>query len=289
MIVSASYRTDIPAFHGDWFMNRLDAGFCQVANPHGGKPYRVEMTAEAVDGFVFWTRNVGPFMDGLTEIRRRGLPFVVQFTITGYPRVLEPSVVDADRAIAQLRSIAERFGSRAVVWRYDPILLTSLTGGDWQRANFSRLATAIGGVCDEVVFSFADFYAKTRRNLSHAARDHGFTWAEPPIEERRALLHDLAAIARDNGLRPTLCVEPDLVAPGIAAASCIDAARLSDVAGKRISAREKGNRPGCACAESRDIGAYDSCVQGCVYCYAVRDPAAARDRFTRHDAWSEAL
>jgi hypothetical protein len=33
MIISASYRTDIPAFFGEWFMNRLRAGICKVVNP----------------------------------------------------------------------------------------------------------------------------------------------------------------------------------------------------------------------------------------------------------------
>jgi hypothetical protein len=289
MIVSASYRTDIPAFHGAWFLARLAAGRCAVANPHGGKPYDVALDRRSVDGFVFWTRNSGLFEDGLAEVRRRGFPFVVQFTITAYPRALEPSVIDSDRAVAQLSAIARRHGRRAAVWRYDPILLTSLTGADWHRRNFARLAAALRGACDEVVLSFADFYVKTRRNLASAASSHGFTWREPAVEERRRLVGELAAIAHDHRLRPTLCVEPELASPAVAAASCIDAARLSDIAGKPIAARRKGNRPGCACAESRDIGAYDSCAQGCVYCYAVRDKAAAQAFFARRDAMAEML
>jgi hypothetical protein len=289
MIVSASYRTDIPAFHGAWFMNRLAAGFCRVANPHGGKPYQVALTRDAVDGFVFWTRNAQPFMENLGEIRRRGYPFIVQFTITGYPRAIEPSVIETERAVAQVHAIAAAFGPRSVVWRYDPILLTSLTDADWQRANFERLAKAIGGASDEVVLSFADFYAKTRRNLARAGEAHGFAWRQPAFDQQRELLDDLAEIALANGLAATLCVEPELIRDDIAAARCIDAIRLSDVAGRQIPARAKGNRPGCACAESRDIGAYDSCMQGCVYCYAVRDPAAAQAHFRKRDATAEML
>jgi hypothetical protein len=289
MIISASYRTDIPAFYGAWFMNRLAAGDCRVANPYGGPDYTVALTREAVDGFVFWTKNAGPFLDHLPEVRRRGFPFVVQLTITGYPRALEASVPEPARAAAQLHAIAARFGARAALWRYDPILLTSATETDWHRATFARLAQALRGATDEVVVSFASFYAKTKTNLAAAARRRGFTWREPEIEEQRALLLSLATIAADAGLRLTLCAQPELVVAGTEAARCIDAARLSDVAGRAIAAPRKGNRPGCACAESRDIGAYDSCPHGCVYCYAVRRPAQARDRFRAHDPASDCL
>ncbi len=94
MIISASYKTDIPAFYGDWFRRRLVDGYCRMINPYGRQHYRVPLTADAVDGFVFWTRNVGPFVDTLESIHDR-FPFIVQFTITGYPRALERSVIEA--------------------------------------------------------------------------------------------------------------------------------------------------------------------------------------------------
>src|SRR5262249_14115705 len=124
MIISASYRTDIPAFYGRWFMKRLEAGFCRVMSPYGGAPSTVPLTRGAVDGFVFWSRNPAPFLAQLDEVKRRGFPFILQMTITGYPRPLEASVPAAARAAALLRAVAERFGPRAAVWRYDPILLT---------------------------------------------------------------------------------------------------------------------------------------------------------------------
>lgn len=34
MIISASYKTDIPTFYGDWFVNRLRAGYCKTLNPY---------------------------------------------------------------------------------------------------------------------------------------------------------------------------------------------------------------------------------------------------------------
>ncbi|HZD26158.1 MAG TPA: DUF1848 domain-containing protein [Alphaproteobacteria bacterium] len=286
MIVSASYRTDIPAFHAAWFARRLAAGYALVANPYGGPPYRVSLDPADVDGYVFWTRNAAPFRDALEAVRAQGVPFVVQFTATGYPRALEPSVIAPEMAVAQLRGLARRYGPRVAVWRYDPVLLSDLTPPAFHRDRFAELAAALKGSVDEVVLSFAQAYRKTRRNLERAGRRHGFTWQDPPDDKKQALLAEFAGIAADHSITATICSQPGL---GGTPAACIDAARLADVAGRPLRARRKGNRPGCLCAESRDIGAYDSCPHGCVYCYAVSDRDRAVANHRRHDPEAEFL
>ena len=288
MIVSASYRTDISAFYASWFMNRLRAGRCQVANPYGGGSYSVALTPEAVDGFVFWTRNLRPLLPHLDEIRRVA-PFIVQFTVTGYPRVLETSVIAVAGAIAQLQELGRRFGARAAVWRYDPIVLTGELDAEAHATGFAALAQALAGTVDEVVLSVVHPYRKTSRNLDRAARRFGFAWRDPPADEKQALLAQLAAIARRHRIAPTLCSQPELLVPGLREARCIDAGRLADVAQCPVTARESGNRPGCRCALSRDIGAYDTCPHGCVYCYAVADRDRALARFRAHDPAADCL
>ncbi|HYM29973.1 MAG TPA: DUF1848 domain-containing protein [Candidatus Cybelea sp.] len=282
MIVSASYRTDIPAYYGAWFRRRLAEGFCRVTNPYGGAAYRVPLTPDEAEAFAFWTRNVGPFMGVLDELAEAGRPFVVQFTITGYPRALEPGVLDTDTAAAQVEALAARFGRRAVVWRYDPVVTSSLTPAAFHRENFALLARRLVRSTDEVVLSFAHGYKKMLRNMTAASLQHRFTWDDPAPQQKRELLADLAAIAAGLGIKPSLCAQPDLLVPGVSPARCIDGGRLSEVAGRPIAARQKGNRPACDCAESRDIGAYDSCAQGCAYCYAVRDRATAQARLKAH-------
>jgi len=284
MIVSASYRTDIPAFYGQWFMNRLDAGECRVANPYNGRDYTVSLRRDDVDGLVFWTKNMAPFFPALQEIHRRGLPFVIQHTINGYPAALERSVPDSEQSVALLKRAANDFGTRAIVWRYDPVIETDLTPPDWHLATFARLAAALRGATDEVVVSFAQIYRKTRKNLDAAAQNQSFAWRDPGAGEKRSFAARLAGIAADNRMRLAICSQPSLTVDGIGPAKCIDADRLSDVAGRPIAARTKGNRPGCLCSESRDIGAYDSCPMGCAYCYAVRDRNAAQMFQKSHDA-----
>ncbi len=171
MIISASYKTDIPTFYGEWFMNRLHAGKCRMVNPYNQQMIDVSLKTEDVDGFVFWTKNIGPFMKHLPEIRRRGFAFVVQHTINGYPRELEHSVVDDAKSIENVRQIAQEFGPRTCVWRYDPIVFSSLTPEDFHRRNFEQIARKLSGAVDEVVVSVAQVYRKTQRNMDVAAEE----------------------------------------------------------------------------------------------------------------------
>ena len=151
MIISASYRTDIPSFYGDWFINRLRAGYCNALNPYNRRVLRISLLPEDVSGFVFWTKNIGPFLKNLPEIQAHGSPFVVQYTITGYPHALERAVVDAVKSVEHLHRLAESYGPRVGVWRYDTIICSTLTPRDWHVRTFANLARQLEGATDEVV------------------------------------------------------------------------------------------------------------------------------------------
>jgi len=290
MIISASFRTDIPAFYGEWFLRRLEAGHCLVKNPYDGKPFSVSLRREHVDGFFFWTKNLGPFAKKLEILKTRGYPFIVSYSITGYPRELERSVVSAEKAIDHLRRVAGDFGSRRAVWRYDPILITSLTDFDFHRRNFDRLARDLAGSTDEVVVSFAEMYRKTKRHLFTAAEKFHFSWEDPSDDQKREFLIELAQIAQARGLKFSLCAQRQYLSREINDAVCIDVQRLSDVAGLSIHGTKPGHRgKRCGCYQSRDIGVYNSCLHGCAYCYAVESREQAREFYQRHDATAESL
>ncbi len=289
MIISASYKTDIPTFYGDWFINRLNVGYCKMVNPYGGQIYTVSLKREDVDGFVFWTKNLGPFLDKLPLIKERGFPFMIQYAINGYPRELETSVVDAKRSIEHIKQVHDLYGPRVPVWRYDTIIFTSLTPIDFHLRNFERIAGELEGFTDEVVVSFAQIYRKTKRNVDRAAKKHGFTWHDPEHEVKFKLAEDLAAVARSCGMQLTMCSQRQFLAPGVEDARCLDARRLSDIAGKPVTAKLKGNRADCGCYAARDIGAYNTCPHGCVYCYAVSNSKTAQERYKKHDPEGEFL
>jgi DNA repair photolyase len=261
---------------------------------HGEKPLftktsRFALDQDSVDGFVFWTRRLGTFMDILDRLADRGTPFVIQFTITDYPRALEPAVVDWRRGVEEIQEVARRHGPNVVVWRYDPVFISDLTPAAFHVEQVSRLAERLAGATDEMVVSFAQIYRKTRRNTDRAAEKHSFDWSDPLDDAKRRLLENLGKIATARGIRPSLCSQPDLLPLGYHAARCVDLNRLSEIAGVDSPGRSKGNRLICLCAGSRDIDAYDTCPHGCVYCYAVNSQDIAKTRLRAHDPATEML
>lgn len=248
-IVSASLNADIPAQYANWFMGRLEAGYCVLPRRDGLSWRRVALTPDAVAGFVFWTRCLGPFMENLEEVRRRGYAFTIQFAITSYPRTHDPSPIASDAAVAEVRRAAQRFGARAVVWRYDPMIVAPSMPIDWHLVNFERLAQALRGATDEVVVAFARPGTGASSSSRQAARSTG---AES--QARRSFVKRLAAIARASGLRLSVCAEPDALAPGAVPARCIDAKRLADAGGGSDRVPTGGFGRGCLCARAIDIG-----------------------------------
>jgi hypothetical protein len=244
-IISASINADIPAHCGDWFMSRLRAGHCLLPRRDALQYRRVPLTPEAVAGFVFWTRSPGPFIERLEELRRRGFAFVVQFALCGYPPHLDPGGIAAEEAIGQAQQIALRFGARTLVWRYDPVIVSVDLPMDWHVANFARIASALRGTTDEVVLAFASPPSHRRARVRDLAVESA---------QRRALLAALAPIAKRNGLRLCVCADPQALVPGVTPARCIDAQRLSDVAGRDVRVPTGGLRQGCLCARAIDIG-----------------------------------
>ncbi|HLI06717.1 MAG TPA: DUF1848 domain-containing protein [Ktedonobacteraceae bacterium] len=287
MIISASYKTDIPTFYGEWFMNRLRAGYCRMVNPYGGQRYKVGLKREEVDGFVFWTKNIGPFLKYLPEVREKGYPFIVQHSINGYPRELEARVINYEQTVEHMHTLANEYGPDVAIWRYDPIVFSSLTPPYWHLDNFAKLAKALEGATNEVIISFAQIYRKTKRNMDDAAKEYGFDWYDHETitqEQGKSFALELFHQALKHGITLKVCSQAAFLTPGVVEeARCVDAERLEKVAGKAIEAKLKGNRKECGCFESRDIGEYDTCPHGCVYCYAVQRRELALQRFKEHN------
>ena len=225
MIVSASYSDDIPAYYGRWFMRRLDAGFCRTFDSNGLQFHRVELTRDAVDGFVFWTKDATPFLDALKEIYRRDFAFVVQYSIG----------TDSDNAVRSMHALEAAYGPRCAVWRYAPAGAATLPQKT-QLHNFAAIANKLRGATDEVTVS---------TGLPGVGAIDGDT---------RAGIKEMAEIARDCGMRMTLCSQPDNLVPASSPARCIDARRLSDLAHRPIDAMTHPKWSGCLCAAAYDIG-----------------------------------
>ncbi len=289
MIISASRRTDIPAYYADWFMACVRAGFCDVPNPyHHGQVRRVDLRPEAVDAIVFWTRNPGPLMPHLQELDELGYRYYFQYTLMDNPRPLEPNAPAARASLKTFIRLAERIGPERLVWRYDPIVFTPHTDAAFHHTTYERLAVSLRSSTKRSVISIMDWYRKAERRFA-GLKEAGLT----PLREEHemqaqihALLPQMVSIARENGMEITSCAEEhDLSIYGVKAGKCVDDDLIRDVLGVPLDlGKDPNQRRACLCRVSKDIGSYDTCLTGCVYCYATRDFGLARENYVTINA-----
>ena len=285
MIISASRRTDLPAFYPDWLFNRFREGRVLVRNPMNPHAISdVRLSPDVVDGIVLWTKNPLPMLSRLSELDR--YPYYFQFTLTAYGTDVEPSLPSKTGVLAPaFQTLSRKIGRERVVWRYDPIFFSARYTADEHCRRFRRLASLLGPYTEKCTISFLDFYRDTARNTRPLRP------LSPTAAQRFELAGRLTLIAAEYGLTLDTCaVEEDYSQLGVSHADCIDLERLERIGGWRLNTpRAKGQRPACGCAESVDIGAYATCPGGCRYCYAGTLSGTAQKNRAAHDPRSPLL
>lgn len=276
-VISVSRRTDVPAFHAGWFWERLQEGFAEYRNPFNGQIIRVSLLPEDVRAFVFWTRNPAPLMKRLSSLEKRGTLFYFLYTINHYPKLLESSCPSLEQAVRTFRRLADRIGPKRVRWRYDPIILSREMDAEFHVRNFTKIGEKLAGSTEVCIFSFLDVYGKVKRNMTLIP--YPFRHQEPSAEEQRELAEELAGIGERFGIRLLTCCEDHLVGGRIGKARCVDPELIDWIAPSDQALPYRPTRDECGCVASRDIGAYDTCPHGCVYCYANASPDAALRRY----------
>ncbi len=273
-VISASRRTDIPAFHTDWFMNRIRSGRVGVVSPFGRGISEISLVPEDVSAIVFWTKNAAPIVEHLAELQTRGYSFTFLYTVNNYPTSLEPCVPDIGLTLHVLNELNNRFPGPILRWRYDTIVLTDALDRKWHLQNFRGLCEQFSKYTDTCIFSFCDYYKKTIRNMETLVPGH----IKPDAVFCKEMAEEMAEMAAGQGISLASCAHDFLVSPKIAKARCIDPdylLKVVDSAPKREAISKlkiAPTRKECGCAASLDIGAYDTCYHGCVYCYANASP-----------------
>ena len=278
MIISASRRTDIPTYYSEWFFNRLREGDVLVRNPMNARHIsRISLSPEAVDGIVFWTKNPVPMLSRLGELEP--YPYYFQFTLTAYGRDVEPNLPGKNGVlIPAFQELSRMAGRERVVWRYDPIFLSDRYTVEYHCRYFRVLAAKLGEYTEKCTVSFLDFYRSTARNM------RSLHIREMTAAQQREMMERFSEIAGEYGLYIDTCSEAiSLEDLGISHASCVDRERLERIGGYRLKVgRDRNQRKECGCAASVDIGAYDTCGNGCLYCYATDSPPRAAERVRAH-------
>ncbi|MEE4261730.1 MAG: DUF1848 domain-containing protein [Desulfobacteraceae bacterium] len=280
IVISASRRTDIPAFYMPWFMEQIGRGFFEVVNPFNQHVAVVPVTATRVHTIVFWSKNFGPFIDRAygRQLIKLGYHLFFNFTINSDNPDLEPNVPPLNQRLDQLEYLSSHYGPEAVNWRFDPICFYR-TGPGALEDNLRDFSTIADGAAklkiSRCITSFMDHYPKIRRRLSSRP---GFEFIDPSLPEKINTILDMETQLAALNIRLFTCCEKDLiqalpVTSAVTHSSCIPGDLLMEIYPGRLSLKkDTGQRvkAGCGCRVSVDIGSYSRqpCYHNCLFCYA---------------------
>ncbi len=284
MIISASRRTDIPAFYSDWFINRINAGYLYVANPMNRKQVsKIQLSSNLVDCIVFWSKNPKPILSKLKYLSDYNYYF--QYTITAYDNDIERNLPSKSELLDTFKILSDTIGPERVIWRYDPIFYTDKYTYDNHLKLFGMMAKELSGYTHKCIISFLDNYKKTLRNMKCCP--HVLSSEAEVLDISRALV---SITNHYNMVLETCAEEVNLKYLGIENGKCIDDKLVERIAGKHLTiGKDKTQREVCGCVASIDIGAYNTCNHHCLYCYANLDHLKATANFERHNPDSELL
>lgn len=279
MLISASRRTDIPSYYSEWFFHRLKEGYVCVRNPiNPHQVSKISLSPEVVDGIVFWTKNPLPMMDRLEELEKYNYYF--QFTLTAYGPEVETNLPSKNKVLVPaFQRLSKEIGKERVVWRYDPIFFSERYTLDYHCRYFEVLASKLAPYTEKCTISFLDWYRNMERDVK-PLRIQTVTG-----EQQMELVERFAETAEKYHIYIDTCAEAgDFSKFKVLPASCMDKARLERIGNCKLNiGKDKNQREYCGCAESVDIGAYHTCRNGCLYCYANFNHEAARRNYERHD------
>ena len=283
IILNTGGRTDTVQYYTEWLLRRFAEGYVLTRNPlFPNKVNRYELTPDKVDCVVFCSKNYKPILPRLHEITDR-FPTYFHYTITAYGRDIEPGVPSIDESMETLMELSKLVGKGRIAWRYDPVLLTKKYTIQRHLETFARMAGVLAPHIDRCIFSFVEMYKKLDANMPEL-----IPMSETEMDE---LARGLGAIANREEIPIQTCgTNGDFTRYGIHASGCMTLDILGGANGIAFkNLKHKGMRQGCHCIESRDIGAYNTCLNGCKYCYANTKPQKARENYKLHDPVSPLL
>jgi len=265
-----------------------------VPNPYNREQIaHVSLLPDDVDVIVFWTRNPKPLFPHLDELDQHGYQYYFQYTLLGYPRQIDTKSPSRDVAIKTFQELSNRIGSRRVIWRYDPIVFSNLTGAQFHTENYAHIADALQGYTHRSVISVMDLYNKFRVRIDQLNQlgvgivEHDGQ-SSPRYDD---LMNTIARTAYTNGMEIYSCAEErDLILYGILPGKCIDDDYIEATFGIGVGhKKDPGQRKACGCVVSKDIGMYDTCVFGCQYCYATGNFERSKINLEAHNPESPSL
>ena len=246
---------------------------------------KINLSLDVVDGIVFWTKNPLPMLARLGEIK--DYTYYFQFTLTPYGKDIETNLPSkTEELLYTFKKLSDLIGADRIIWRYDPILINEKYTVDYHLRAFEKIAKELHKYTRKVTISFIDVdYRGVKGNLKELALSAFLD------DIKTGLSSQLVDIARTYGLNMDTCAENiDLKQFGIERAHCIDERLLGNLLGYNLNIdKDKNQRLECGCATSVDIGLYNTCKNGCRYCYANYNRGAVDGNCAKHNSQSPLL
>lgn len=276
MIINTGGRTDTVNYYSDWLLKRFEEGFVYARNPlFANHITHYKLDPQTVDCVVFCSKNYQPILSQINSITEKFNVFC-HYTITAYGVDIEPNVPTIDQSIATLVELSHKVGKERMAWRYDPILLTDKYTIQLHLETFEYMASKLAPHISFCVFSFVEMYKHLNVNMPELI----------PItdSDKQILTEGLGRIAQKNNMRIQTCgTVENYDKYEIEISGCMTTANLGKAIGCQFKEMaHKGTRAGCNCMPSRDIGAYNTCLNGCKYCYANKKPQSAQENHKKH-------
>ena len=283
MIINVGGRTDIVNYYTPWLLNRLEEGYAYSRNPFARENvYKLSLKSEDVDCLLFCSKNYQPILKHIGDIDEK-YNILCNYTITAYGKDIEPKVPPINQSIKTLKRLSDIVGVNKILWRYDPILLSEKYTVEKHLETFEYMAEKISPFVYRCIFSFVDMYKKVEENMPEIIP---FT-----DEDKVKLLKGIGEISKKYNLYTQTCATNENYEKyGIHAAGCTTREILEqahNVVYKNV--KGTGIRENCQCIPSRDIGAYNSCLSECKYCYANRKPDIPKKVIKMHNEKSPLL
>lgn len=285
MIISASRRTDIPSYYSEWLVNRLKEKYVLVRNPMNiHQVSKIDLSPDVVDAIVFWTKNPTPMLSYLDQIN--DYTYYFQFTLSAYGPDVERNLPSKNKIIIPtFQQLSKEIGKEKVIWRYDPIFFNEQYSIEYHCKYFEVLASKLGDYTEKCTVSFMDMYRNTERNVKP------LSIVKDTYEMQVELLQRFVEIAKEYGLYIDTCAEiGDFHNIRVEHAHCIDRERIERIGGFKLNVdKDTNQRAECGCVASIDIGAYNTCKNGCLYCYANYSSNTVEKNFGMHNPKSPLL
>jgi hypothetical protein len=279
-ILSVSRRTDIPAFYGQWFMDRIKEQWVLSQNPFSGQIKKVILQTDAVTAFIFWSKNFLPFTDNLYQLANLGYKSMVHYTITNLPAEVEPSLISLSDKIKSFKEVSSIICLEYTFWRYDPVYMLEEYTHDFHIKNFTNIAQYLEGSTNRCYISFISSYKHSDRRISNNGKHSHIVY---PIKKKQELAVSLSDIARKYGITLFSCCSDYLVGKTVSKGKCIDIDLVKKLRGnENIRIPVVPSRKECGCCQVTEIGMYDTCPNGCIYCYANKSHSKAKKFFTMY-------